>query len=327
MKVFSVVVVLLVAVAGGAWHLLLEKEKTKQQEIAVRKQESREAQAKHEAKAAESLKGVFTASNRIVQAWVEKAKAEADAKAAEALEAESKQKLAEAEKAKAVADADARDLAAATAEENRKAAESLREAETAKRDAAQAALRFVETTNATRMAELAQAERANERLALEARNRELAVKQMELLKADYERRIADIAELQELLRQREEETRPEMTVADLATTDDEMPEILGTVITNKPPVEPATLSGANALLASAQARRVGTVSNLVTRARNQVTEKLESLACEAAKAGDEARAAYYLRQLKILYPDYDPRKSEAPRPQFGTNCSTEEEKK
>ena len=75
-------------------------------------------------------------------------------------------------------------------------------------------------TNETRQAELRLAE--NARLAVEAdiRRTEAENKANELKKLDLDKRLAEVAELQETLRQREEATRPERTINDIISEND-----------------------------------------------------------------------------------------------------------
>ena len=169
-----------------------EVAKEKAANAAAAKKRSEEAAAKHRDQAT---------TNELITAELKKQEAEADERTAAAQ--------------KATAEAEAK-----TAAENaRKAADEAKIAAD-RRATAEALAAHALATNETRMAELRLAE--NARLALEAdiRRTEAENKANELKKLDLDKRLAEVAELQETLRQREEATRPERTINDIISEND-----------------------------------------------------------------------------------------------------------
>ncbi|MBR4653357.1 MAG: hypothetical protein IKO72_08355 [Kiritimatiellae bacterium] len=166
--------------------------KEKAASLANAKARSEEATAKRKAEAARDER--ITAEKR-----AEEAKADEKTAADQKATAEAEAKTAAAQKARAEAEAK-------TAADRRAEAEAL---------AAHAL-----ATNETRQAELRLAESA--RLAVEAdiRRTEAENKAAELKKLDLDKRLAEVAELQETLRQREEATRPERTINDIIAAND-----------------------------------------------------------------------------------------------------------
>ena len=202
-------VLALAAIIGTCYTIIRTKEANNEKlEILARKAEAEQRKKNAEEKAATAAAAKarseeFAAkrkdeivSNETRQAELRLAEAEADAKTAadQKAKAEADAKIAADQKAKAEADAK-------SAADQRAAAEAL---------AAHAI-----ATNETRQAELRLAE--NARLAVEADTRRIEAenKANELKKLDLDKRLVEVAELQETLRQREEATRPERTINDI----------------------------------------------------------------------------------------------------------------
>ncbi len=193
-------VLALAAIIGTCYTIIRTKEANNEKlEIQARKAEAeqRKANAKEKeatAAAAKARSEEFAAKRKAEAARDERVTAEK-----KAAEAEADERTAAAQKAKAEADAK-------IAADQRAAAEAL---------AAHAI-----ATNETRQAELRLAE--NARLAVEAdiRRTEAENKANELKKLNLDKRLAEVAELQETLRQREEATRPERTIHDIISEND-----------------------------------------------------------------------------------------------------------
>ena len=204
----------LAAIIGTCYTIIRTKEANNTKlEIQARKAEAeqRKATAKEKEAASAAAKARAEESTAKHKAAAAKdARIEQEKKTAEALADE---KTVAAQKAKAEADAK---IAADTARK----AEAEAKAAADKRAAAEALAMHAIATNETRQAELRLAE--NARLAVEAdiRRTEAENKANELKKLDLDKRLAEVAELQETLRQREEATRPERTINDIISEND-----------------------------------------------------------------------------------------------------------
>ena len=199
----------LAAIIGTCYTIIRTKEANNEKlEIQARKAEAEQRKAsakeKEAASAAAKARAEESAAKRKAEA-AKDARIEQEKKTAEALADE---KTAVAQKAKAEADAK---IAADTA---RKAeAESKIAAD--KRAAAEALAMHAIATNETRQAELRLAENARFAVEADIRRKEAENAANELKKLDLDKRLAEVAELQETLRQREEATRPERTINDI----------------------------------------------------------------------------------------------------------------
>ena len=204
----------LAAIIGTCYTIVnVREQENARQEAEARKAEAdqRKAVAKEKAenaakakaqslKAAEKHKADAAEDNRIAKEK-EAEKAQADERAADARKA-----AAEAEARKAAAEARKSEADAKAAADRRATAEAL--------------AAYALATNETRMAELRLAE--NARLAVEADTRRTEAENTanELKKLDLDKRLAEVAELQETLRQREEATRPDRTISDMIAEND-----------------------------------------------------------------------------------------------------------
>lgn len=193
----------------------------------IRTREQANIKLEAEARKAEAEQRKALAKEKTANAAAAKARSEESAakRKAEAAKDERISKEKEAETAKANERAAAAHKAAAEAEA-RAAADAARKSEAEakiaadKRVAAEALATHATMTNETRTAELHLAEQA--RLAVEAdiRRTEAENKANELKKLELDKRLAEVAELQETLRQREEATRPERTINDIISEND-----------------------------------------------------------------------------------------------------------
>ena len=202
-------VLALAAIIGTCYTIIRTKEANNEKlEIQARKAEAeqRKANAKEKeatAAAAKARSEEFAAKRKAEAARDERVTAEK-----KAAEAAADERTAAAQKAKAEADAKTAAAQKAKAEADAKIAAD-------QRAAAEALAAHAIATNETRQAELHLAE--NARLAVEAdiRRTEAENKANELKKLDLDKRLAEVAELQETLRKREEATRPERTINDI----------------------------------------------------------------------------------------------------------------
>jgi len=212
MKNSILMLVLGLGALAGACYTFVRKgeQKNLAAEIAARKTEAARDKAQAAAKAAES-----EARKATQEAAAAKKKAEAarDDKAA----AEARAQAATAER-KAAEDAKiaAADAAKRAVAEQKKAEAEARAAE-ARRAQAEAERAVVEATNAVRQAELEIA--LNQRLQTQAaaRLKKAEIEAETLKKQELDRQLAEVNQLQEVLRQREEASRPERTIKDIMT--------------------------------------------------------------------------------------------------------------
>ena len=204
----------LAAIVGTCYTIIRTKEAHNEKlEIQARKAEAEQRKASSKEKEAASAAAKARAEEAVAKHKAEAAKdarIEQEKKTAEAVADE---KTAASQKAKAEADAK---IAADTARK----AEAEAKATSDKRAIAEALAMHAIATNETRQAELRLAE--NARLAVEAdtRRTEAENKANELKKLDLDKRLAEVTELQETLRQREEATRPERTINDIISEND-----------------------------------------------------------------------------------------------------------
>ena len=319
---YVLVIILVAIVVGGAAYTYVRKGEQKNQELelVVRKAEAAQKQAEAERKKAE----------------FEKKKAEADAVAAKAneaaaLNARQEKQAAEAE-AKSLAEAKNAEALKAAAEketalaEARKAEDERKAAEARKAEAV-ALAEHAAATNAARQTELQTAQVAAHMVELDLQKTLVASNVLALQKADYATKLAEVQQLQEELRRREEETRPNKTLLqlieqneaarqaeleELAKKDAQYAEeeearrrILREGVPATPP-KPPTLGekrmteAGKAVEADAAERWSGDEKRIVAR--------MEALIRQAMADGNEIAAEAYLAALKSIVPSYTPNK-------------------
>ena len=175
-------------------------------EASLRKAEAGKRQAEADAKKSEADAAAAKAkAESAKEARLERQSAAAEAKElAKAKEAEARKVEAE---AKAAAD-------------NARAAESELKIAEAKRAAAKALAEHAAATNAARQAELDAAVAAANAVSIDLQRTLAASNVLALQKADYAARLREVEQLQEELRRREEETRPNKTLQALIEQND-----------------------------------------------------------------------------------------------------------
>ena len=317
MKNAVIIIVLLILVGAGAYTAVRRSELKKQSlELEVQKAEETRRKAESNRKKAEAEAKKAKDDAAAAKARAEAAKDERQAKLAAEAEARelAKAKAEEARKAEAVAK---------TATENAKRAESERKAAEAKKAEAMALAEYASATNATRQAELQTALAAAHLVELDLQKILATSNVLALQKADYATKLAEIEKLQEELRRREEETRPNKTLQQLmeqneAAREAELAEMAKKdakyaeeeaarrrILREGVPAAPKKpLSATDKRLAAA----LGTLDDVSaegrTAAERQIVARLEPLIREAAKEGRMADAEAYLTTLKSLVPGY-----------------------
>ena len=232
--------------------------------------------------------------------------AEAEAKAADAMKAE-----AERETAMAVA---------RKAEAERKAAEA-RKAE------AEALAEHAAATNAAKQAELQTAQVAAHMIELDLQKILATSNVLALQKADYASKLVEVEQLQEELRRREEETRPNKTLLQLMEQNEAAREAELAEMAKKDakyaeeeairrrilregvpaaPEKPPTL--ADRRLAEAAGKADKAADERRAEEEKFVVSRLEALIRQAMKDGRTGDAEAYLEALKSLVPGYTGKK-------------------
>ena len=317
MKNAVIIVVVLIVVAGAAYTIVRTKEqKNHELELMVRKSESAQKKADAERKKAEA----------------DAKKAKDDAATAKAKEAAAKEER----QTKLAAEAEAKELAAAKAEESRKAelmaqaaadnarkAEDERKTAEAKKAEAVALAEHAAATNAAKQADLQMALAAAHIAELDLQKVLAVSNNLALQKADYEARIVEVKQLQEELRRREEETRPNKTLmqlieqneearaaelAELAKKDAQYAEEEAArrrILREGVPAAPQKpLSKTDKRLAAARGEIDDVDAEGLSAIDKRITERIEVLIRDAAKDGRMDDAEAYLAALKSLVPEY-----------------------
>jgi hypothetical protein len=189
-------------------HFTMYKIRSMYMDAEARKAEAEQRKAIAKEKAAASAASKARSEEAAAKHKADTARDERVAKEKAAEEAKADERTAAAQKATAEAEAKTAADAARKSEAEAKIAAD-------RRAVAEALAAHSIATNETRLAELRLAE--NARMAVEAdiRRTEAENKSNELKKLDLDKRLAEVAELQETLRQREEATRPERTINDI----------------------------------------------------------------------------------------------------------------
>ena len=203
------VVISLIVVVGASWTFVRNKEQRNAElEKIVRKEEAkaRTAEAKKKTAEAEARKAKEAAAEAKSKAEV--ARDERQSRLAAEAEAKELAKVKEADARKAEADAK-------TAAENARKAEAERKTAEAKKAEAELWAKYADATNAVRQAELQTALAAAHIVELDLKKTLAQSNMLALQKADYASKLAEVEKLQEELRRREEETRPNKTLLQL----------------------------------------------------------------------------------------------------------------
>ena len=312
---YALVIIIVAILVGGASYTYVKvgEQKNHERELAVRKatsaQKKAEAEKKKAASDAEAAKAKESAA---VNARQERVAAEAEAKSTAAAKA--------AEAKKAEAERETAQAAARKAEDERKTTEA-RAAEAA------ALAGHAAATNAARQAELEKLKVAEHMIELDLQKTLAASNVLALQKADYATKLAEVQQLQEELRRREEETRPNKTLLQLMEQNEAARE-----------AELAEMAKKDAEYAEEEAARRKVLREGVpaapkkppTRAERRLAEAAESAQCaaderraeeekfvvsrleglirQALKDGRTVEAESYLEALKSLVPGYTGKK-------------------
>ena len=318
MKNAIVIVVTLIIVVAGASYTIIRARDQKNQALEI---EARKAEA----------------SQRKADANKKKADAEARKAEADAAAAKAKAEAAKDERqAQLAAEAAAKDLAKAKEEEarqaeavakmaveNAKRAEDERKAAEAKKAEAEALAEYAMATNATRQAELQTAMAAAHLVELDIQKILATSNVLALQKADYATKLIEVEKLQEELRRREEETRPNKTLQQLiaqneAAREAELAEMAKKdaqyaeeeaarrrILREGVPAAPKKpLSATDKRIAAACGGLDDVEVEGRTAVERQIVARLEPLIKQAAKEGRMEDAEAYLLALKSLVPDY-----------------------
>jgi len=332
-------VLALAAIIGTCYTIIRTREQANiKLEAQARKAEAdrRKATAKEKeatAAAAKARSEEFAAKRKAEAARDERIAAEKKAEEANAAE-----KTAVAQKAKAEADAKK-----AAEEASKSAADAKAAAD--RRAAAEAIAAHAMATNETRQAELRLAETA--RLAVEAdiRRTEAENKANEFKKLELDKRLAEVSELQETLRQREEATRPERTIQDIISENDrrraeeeaaaaaeeerrlaELAEkdyaAYEAEMERRRKINRQGVSGPKAKPLTAAEKMVKNAQDEIDRTaeegravvRKSIVARLEREIRVAIKERRVEDADFYLKNLQLLVPDYKFKSEEVKRP-------------
>ena len=318
MKKALIIVVALIVVIGASYTIVKRGEQKNQAlEIEARKAESARkkaeaAQKKSEAEARKAKEEAATAKSKAEAAKDERqARLAAEAEATEL----AKVKAEETKKAEAVAKA---------AADNARKAEDERKAAEAKAAEAASLAEHAAATNAAKQAELQMALAAAHLVELDLQKVLATSNTLALQKADYAAKLVEVQQLQEELRRREEETRPNKTLmqlieqneaaraaelAELAKKDAEYAEeeaIRRRILREGVPAAPKKpLSATEKRLAAAR-ENLDTIDEDGAASLNRhMVARLEALIRQAAKEGRTDEAESYIATLKSLVPDYD----------------------
>lgn len=312
------VILVLIAVGGGSYtYIRRQEQKNRELEILARKEEAslKKVEAKRKTSEAEARK-------------VRESAAEADAKA-ETAKVERQTRLAAEAEAKALAEAKEAEAQKAEADakmaaENARKAEAEQKAAEAKRAEAELLAQYAAATNSIKRAELETALAATRIIELDMEKLIATSNVLALQKADYAAKLIEVENLQEELRRREEETRPNKTLlqlmeeeekalqaelAELAKKDAEFAKeeaIRRRILREGVPAAPKKpLSAADQRLVNANALVDDAANEVRALFEKRMVSRLEALVRQAMKDGRAEAADSYLKALKSLMPGYE----------------------
>ena len=315
---YALVIILAVIVVGGAVYTYVKngEQKNQELELVARKAEAAQKKAEAEKKKAEAEQRK-SASDA----------ATAKAKEAAALNARQERQAAEAE-AKALADAKVADAKKAEAEKETalaaaRKAEAERKAAEAKKAEAASMAEHAAATNAARQAELETARTAAHMVELDLQKTLAASNVLALQKADYATKLVEVQQLQEELRRREEETRPNKTLLQLMEQNEAARQAELEELAKKDaqyaeeeavrrrilregvpaaPAKPPTLGEKR--LTEADKAVEAVAAERRSEGEKRIVARMEVLIRKAMADGDEVSAEAYLAALKSLVPGY-----------------------
>ena len=319
MKNAVIVAVLLVLAGIGAYVTVRTKEQKNQAlEIEARKVEASQKKAEAAKKKAEADAKKAKDDAEAAKSRAEAAKEERQTRLAAEAEAKELAKVKEEEAKKAEAEAK-------TATENARRAEEERKAAEARRAEAVALAEHAAATNAAKQAELQAALAAAHVVDLDLQRILATSNTLALQKADYATKLKEVEELQEELRRREEETRPNKTLQQLMEQNDAAREAELAELAKKdakyaeeeaarrrilregvPAAPTKPLSATDKRLASARGKVDEIDEEGSAAMQKRVVARMEALIRQAIKDGRTEDAEAYLEALKSLVPDYAP---------------------
>ena len=315
---FLIILIALIVVGGASYTFVRNKEQRNAElEKLVRKDEAKAKTAEAKKKTAEAEARKAKESAAEAKSKAEAAKDERQARLAAEAEAKELAKAKEAEARKAEADAK-------TASENaRKAEAELKTAEAKKAEAA-FLVQHAETTNAVRQAELQTALAATHLVELDLQRILATSNTLALQKADYATKLVEVEKLQEELRRREEETRPNKTLLQLMEEEEKAlqaelaemakkdaafakeEEIRRRILRDGVPAAPKKpLSAVDKRLLDANASVENAADEVRAIFEKRMVSRVEALIRQALKDGRAEDAEQYLKSLKSLVPGYE----------------------
>ena len=331
MKYALAIIIVAILVGGAAYtYVRIGEQKNQERELAVRKAEAAQKKAEAEQKRAEAEKRKAEADQR--RAASEAAAAKSKETAAQHARQERQAAAAEAKSNAEMKAAEAKRVEAAreTARADARKAEEERKAAEARTAEAVARAEYAAATNAAKQAELQTALVVAQAAELDLQKTLAASNMLALQKADYAAKIEEIKQLQEVLRQREEETRPNKTLLQLmaqneAAREAELAEmakqdaayaeeeaIRRKILRDGVPAAPKKpLTRAERHLAAVNEDVQKASDERRTAEEKLIVTRLEGLVQQALKDGRAEDAEAYLVALKSLVPGYDGKKLSA----------------
>ena len=308
---FLIILIALIVVGGASYTFVRNKEQRNAElEKLVRKEEANAKTAEAEARKAKE-------SAAEAKSKAEAAKDERQARLAAEAEAKELAKAKEAEARKAEADAKI------ASENARKAEAELKTAEAKKAEAA-LLVQHAEATNAVKQADLQTALAASHLVELDLQRILATSNTLALQKADYATKLVEVEKLQEELRRREEETRPNKTLLQLMEEEEKAlqaelaemakkdaafakeEEIRRRILRDGVPAAPKKpLSAVDQRLLEANASVDNATDEVRSIFEKRMVSRIEALIRQAIKDGRAEDAELYLKSLKSLVPGYE----------------------
>ena len=315
---FLIILIALIVVGGASYTFVRNKEQRNAElEKLVRKDEAKAKTAEAKKKTAEAEARKAKESAAEAKSKAEAAKDERQARLAAEAEAKELAKAKEAEARKAEADAKI------ASENARKAEAELKTAEAKKAEAA-LLVQHAEATNAVKQADLQTALAASHLVELDLQRILAASNTLALQKADYATKLVEVEKLQEELRRREEETRPNKTLLQLMEEEEKAlqaelaemakkdaafakeEEIRRRILRDGVPAAPKKpLSAVDQRLLDANASVENAADEVRSIFEKRMVSRIEALIRQAIKDGRAEDAELYLKSLKSLVPGYE----------------------
>ena len=315
---FLIILIALIVVGGASYTFVRNKEQRNAElEKLVRKDEAKAKTAEAKKKTAEAEARKAKESAAEAKSKAEAAKDERQARLAAEAEAKELAKAKEAEARKAEADAKI------ASENARKAEAELKTAEAKKAEAA-LLVQHAEATNAVKQADLQTALAATHLVELDLQRILATSNTLALQKADYATKLVEVEKLQEELRRREEETRPNKTLLQLMEEEEKAlqaelaemakkdaafakeEEIRRRILRDGVPAAPKKpLSAVDQRLLDANASVDNAADEVRSIFEKRMVSRIEALIRQAIKDGRAEDAEQYLKSLKSLVPGYE----------------------